>query len=206
MAEIEVPEEVQAQLDEFEKIIGKLEEALEPFLGITGKDMEQLEPLEAAQLQLTLGEAAGQLFKLYLLSVGIDPREHPIEKETERLTQWAKRLAKAASKKEASESQRGLALNIGAANRFIEHAIPELSKEQKQQLREVGKAAKKENKAVHGDKASKQKGAAAGSASAEDFLASVFGRQEEAGAPAKRGATGSSPDAGKAKKARKSKK
>lgn len=32
--------------------------------------------------------------------------------------------------------------------------------------------------------------AAAGSASAEDFLASVFGKQEEAGAPAKRGATG----------------
>ena len=55
----------------------------------------------------------------------------------ERLQQYSRRIAGAVRAHEAETQNRSMAVDIGAANRFIEHAIPELSDDQKKKLREV---------------------------------------------------------------------
>ena len=55
----------------------------------------------------------------------------------ERLRKYSKRLAAAMNEQELANSKRSLAVDVGAANRFIEHAIPDLTDEQKTMLRDV---------------------------------------------------------------------
>uniref|UniRef100_A0A7S1X4P4 Nuclear nucleic acid-binding protein C1D n=1 Tax=Tetraselmis chuii TaxID=63592 RepID=A0A7S1X4P4_9CHLO len=184
MADFGIPEELQRQLSKFESTICNFENALKPFLGVTRKDMDQLDSLEAVQVQLGLAQSVHALFKMYLLSVGINPADHPVNHEAERLAQYSKRVAAATAAKELAGSKRSLALNIGAANRFIEHAIPELSQEQKQKLREVGRATQEEDV---GAKVSTGKRGKSRGSDADAFLANVLG-EHEAGAPHKRSA------------------
>lgn len=129
----------------------------------------QLEPLDAAQIQLGLAQSVNELFKLYLRAAGTDPSDHPVKHEAvraccapaffwqrpypllgrmadgsvrrcpqERLQQYSLRVAKAVNARDLANSRRSLAVDIGAANRFIEHAIPELTDDQKQRLRQAG--------------------------------------------------------------------
>mmetsp|Transcript_15613 Transcript_15613/g.43670 ORF Transcript_15613/g.43670 Transcript_15613/m.43670 type:complete len:219 (-) Transcript_15613:30-686(-) len=141
---MELPEDTRAQLRKFQGMVEKFETALSPVLNLSPKDLEQLEPLEAAQVQMALAQAANALFKMYLMSAGTDPANSSVKKEEERLQQYSKRLAAAMNEHQLANSKRSLAVDIGAANRFIEHAIPDLSSEQKVMLRDAGKAAKKE--------------------------------------------------------------
>jgi hypothetical protein len=57
----------------------------------------------------------------------------------ERLQQYSRRVAAAVRDHETATKNRSMAVDIGAANRFIEHAIPELTEEQKRKLRKVRK-------------------------------------------------------------------
>lgn len=50
---------------------------------------------------------------------------------------FLRKVKKVAHEKELKEAQRVTEVNVGAANRFISHALPDLSKAQKRQLREV---------------------------------------------------------------------
>ena len=50
---------------------------------------------------------------------------------------FLRKVKKVAHEKELKEAQRVTEINVGAANRFISHALPDLSKVQKRQLREV---------------------------------------------------------------------
>jgi hypothetical protein len=43
--------------------------------------MLQLDSLEAVQVQLGLAQSVHALFKMYLLSVGINPADHPVNHE-----------------------------------------------------------------------------------------------------------------------------
>ena len=58
--------------------------------------------------------------------------------EQGKLQQLWKRLRDTRDAEELASSQPSVSLNIGAANRFISQAVPELSQEQRRKLREVG--------------------------------------------------------------------
>ena len=53
------------------------------------------------------------------------------------MEKFLRKVKKVAHEKELKEAQRVTEVNVGAANRFISHALPDLSKAQKRQLREV---------------------------------------------------------------------
>ena len=55
----------------------------------------------------------------------------------ERLKVYGKKVRKLESAEYLAVNKPALELNVGAANRFISHAIPDLSREQKVALKEV---------------------------------------------------------------------
>ena len=62
------------------------------------------------------------------------PGSLPLQAHVEK---YLRKVKKVAHEKELKEAQRVTEVNVGAANRFISHALPDLSKAQKRQLREV---------------------------------------------------------------------
>lgn len=68
-------------------MVAGLEEALQPFLSATVRDLDaQLAPLPRAQAHLALAHAAGALLQLLLRARGVDPEHHAANKETVRRT------------------------------------------------------------------------------------------------------------------------
>uniref|UniRef100_A0A061R305 Nuclear nucleic acid-binding protein C1D n=1 Tax=Tetraselmis sp. GSL018 TaxID=582737 RepID=A0A061R305_9CHLO len=192
---MELPPKVGAEISQLQATISKFEEILQPFEGIRLQELQQLKPLEAAQLQLGLAQSAMALFKLYLLSVGTDPSGHAVQKEEERLREYSRKIAAAREEEEAAAAKSSaLSLDIAAANRFIEHAIPELTEDQRAQLRKAGAEAGEEQRAAaaagaKGKKRANKRGAAAGPEAEETpeaFLCRVVGDTGGAGEGGKR--------------------
>ena len=128
----------------------------------------QASPLETAELHVTVAQAIQAVFCMYLRLHGTSPEEHPISREEvgsnadlavpavvqhkarratpvimqpvaqDRIARFVRKLSKVKSENLLKNSQRATEVNIQAANRFITAAIPELSVEQKQALRQVG--------------------------------------------------------------------
>ena len=122
----------------------------------------QASPLERAELHVTTAQAIQTLFCLYLRLHGTSPEDHPIAKEDvstraksvyllkstadlsctvapfqDRISRFKRKVSKVNSENLLKNSKRATEVNIQAANRFITAAIPELSIQQKQALRQV---------------------------------------------------------------------
>ncbi|KAG7670490.1 hypothetical protein Ndes2437A_g05019 [Nannochloris sp. 'desiccata'] len=145
-----LPEDVKSQLEEMQGRLSTLETALAPFLNKTPNQLEaQLDPLQRAQMYNTLSQAAASLFKLYLKTKGVDPEDHSFMKEEGRLKQYNKKVGKLAAEVELKKSNRTLEVDVAAMSRFIAAAVPDLSVQQKDELKKIGKegnSKKKEQK------------------------------------------------------------
>ncbi|GAQ79767.1 exosome complex protein LRP1 [Klebsormidium nitens] len=93
----------------------------------------ELQPLESARLNLALSESATILFCMYLKTRGVGDNANPVKKELERLQLYKTKVSKVADKQKGPKAPT-VSLNVSAANRFIDHAIPDLSTEQRQRL------------------------------------------------------------------------
>ena len=81
-----LPDDVKAQLDRFEAAVESVETGLEPLLGADRRELEaSLTPLERAKVHVALANAVSTLFSMYLKAVGLDPAEHAVRKELERV-------------------------------------------------------------------------------------------------------------------------
>ena len=76
-------------------------------------------------------------FCVLLVEAGLPPPGILLHCEQARLQLYRKKVQKVESQKWLSENKRSLAVNVSAANRFISHAIPELTTQQHEALREV---------------------------------------------------------------------
>ncbi|KAK9808690.1 hypothetical protein WJX72_001998 [[Myrmecia] bisecta] len=135
--DISLPSAVTAQLQRFTAALDYLQRELEPITSVSGRELDkQLEPLERAQLHMRLSEALLVLFHLYLRAHGQQPADQPTAKEAERLELYKRKVQKVVSEKELQESRPTVQLNVAAANRFINSAIPDLTPAQRKALRE----------------------------------------------------------------------
>lgn len=98
----------------------------------------QLTPFQRAEVHQTLAQAVAALFRLYLKCQGIEPADHAFRKEGPRLKQYQRKVRKAVAEEELRESKPSLEVDVGALSRFIAAAVPDLSAEQKRELKEVG--------------------------------------------------------------------
>ncbi|PSC67180.1 nuclear nucleic acid-binding C1D [Micractinium conductrix] len=188
--DLALPEEVQEQLADFEKLLGLLEAKLQPFLGEGGAAvLVQLPPLERAQAQLALAQATAALFRLYLLASGVDADEHETSSEKKRLVIYSKKVRRALSEQELGQAKRSLEVNVAAVNRFISAAVPDLSSDQKAALKAArGKSGGGTAAGASGGKRTAGGGGGDGGQDAEAaaaaFLQDTLGGQEgDAAAP-----------------------
>ncbi|KAL6524203.1 hypothetical protein OROMI_031298 [Orobanche minor] len=132
-----IPESVVAAVKRTSSNIDEVKSNLEEFLFCcTNETLSRMEPLERAQALLLLAKATTTLFALRLRCKGVDPDDHPVKKEFERLSLYQEKLQQCMDMNKAP-LRPSATMNPQAAARFIEHSLPDLSSEQKQSMRKI---------------------------------------------------------------------
>nr|XP_043629144.1 nuclear nucleic acid-binding protein C1D [Erigeron canadensis] len=100
--------------------------------------LSELHPLQRAQSLLLLAKATTTLFTLKLRCTGVDPDDHPVSSELERLKLYQEKLDRCIDLSKAP-LRPSATLNYQAATRFIEHSLPDLTSDQKKNMREISR-------------------------------------------------------------------
>ncbi|XP_047313994.1 nuclear nucleic acid-binding protein C1D [Impatiens glandulifera] len=98
--------------------------------------LAELPPLQRAETILLLAKATTTLLTLRLRCNGIDPDDHSLKSELERLSLYEDKLQRFIGLSK-EPLRRSTILNTQAATRFIEHSLPDLTPEQRQSMREI---------------------------------------------------------------------
>ncbi|NWW90056.1 C1D protein, partial [Rhynochetos jubatus] len=114
----EYPTEIHDYLAAFEKSLGSVDEMLKTMMSVSRSELlQKLEPLEQAKLDLVSVYTLNSMFWVYLATQGINPKEHPVKQELERIRMYMNKIKEIADKKKASK------LDKGAASRFVRNAL-----------------------------------------------------------------------------------
>ncbi|CAN8265087.1 unnamed protein product [Cochlearia groenlandica] len=131
-------EAVKQTLAHLEELKPQLEEMLslaEPEI------LAQMKPLQRAKTMYLLAEATTTIFALRLRCTGVNPDDHRVRTEIERLNVYKEKFLRCVDR--SKEPLRPTTvLNRHAATRFIEHSLPDLTSAQKQNFRDLGKGQK----------------------------------------------------------------
>ncbi|XP_031557976.1 nuclear nucleic acid-binding protein C1D-like isoform X2 [Actinia tenebrosa] len=131
-AEPDLPEEVTDALESFHEALGKVDDTFKPLLETSIEDIkEKLEPLECAKLDLVLAYAINSMFWMYLITQGINPKEHPVRQELDRIKKYMGKVKEATEKKQAS-----MRIDQGAAKRFVKSALWQPNKEDNTEVKD----------------------------------------------------------------------
>eukprot|EP00898_Chlorokybus_atmophyticus_P006722 jgi/Chlat1/7050/Chrsp56S06719 len=163
--------EVAAAVQAAEAAMARMKAALEPVLTATPKELEaQLPaPLHRAQLHVAVAAAVSSLFQLYLKTQGVAVDSHPVKAELARIAVYQKKVDKAVYESTGPQ-QRSIAMDVKAVNRFIEHAIPDLTEDQKRQMQKVATRKDREKPESSKKKAKKRGDTPSAAATADEFL------------------------------------
>lgn len=116
----EYPTEIHDYLSTFEKSLGSVDEMLKTMMSVSRSELlQKLDPLEQAKLDLVSAYTLNSLFWVYLATQGVNPKEHPVKQELERIRTYMNRVKELADKKKAAK------LDKGAASRFLRNALYE---------------------------------------------------------------------------------
>ncbi|KAM5532258.1 hypothetical protein V8D89_014097 [Ganoderma adspersum] len=108
-----------AKLATLNNSLDDLEEKLEPLLAQTlPESLLPLETIQQVKLNVALPYLVYDLIFIYLKTRGIDPKSHPVVAELDRVRQYFDKIKNA-----EDPEKRKTAVDRGAANRFIKHAI-----------------------------------------------------------------------------------
>lgn len=125
MDSLSLPEDVKSQLERFEAAVASVETGLAPILALDRRELEAaLTPLERAKVHVSMANAVSTLFSMYLKAVGLDPADHAVKRELERVALYRTKLDKAAAaeRRAAGKAARG-AVDAAAAGRMVKHAL-----------------------------------------------------------------------------------
>ncbi|XP_026164248.1 nuclear nucleic acid-binding protein C1D [Mastacembelus armatus] len=112
------PHEIDEQLTTFDTSVSSVKTMLEKMMSMSRNDlMQKLDPLDQAKLELMSAYTLNSLFWMYLVTQGVNPREHGIKQELERIRTYMNRVKEITDKKKAAR------LDKGAAARFIRSAL-----------------------------------------------------------------------------------
>ncbi|KAI5673130.1 hypothetical protein M9H77_13494 [Catharanthus roseus] len=134
-----IPDSVMDAVNRTSKNIEDVRAHFDEFLSVCDADvLAQLDPLERAQSLLLLAKVTTNLFALRLRCNGVNPDDHPVKSELERLSLYQEKVQRCIDLSKAP-LRPSATINSQAATRFIEHSLPDLSRDQKQSLREIGR-------------------------------------------------------------------
>ncbi|XP_028280066.1 nuclear nucleic acid-binding protein C1D [Parambassis ranga] len=114
------PHEIDEQLKSFDSSVNAVKTMIEKLMAMSRNDLVQkLDPLDQAKLELMSAYTLNSLFWMYLVTQGVNPREHGIKQELERIRKYMNRVKEITDKKKAAR------LDKGAAARFVRNALYE---------------------------------------------------------------------------------
>jgi len=114
------PHEIDEQLTGFDSSVSSVKTMLEKLMSMPRNDLlQKLDPLDQAKLDLMSAYTLNSLFWMYLVTQGVNPREHGIKQELERIRTYMNRVKEITDKKKAAR------LDKGAAARFVRNALYE---------------------------------------------------------------------------------
>ncbi|XP_013596802.1 PREDICTED: uncharacterized protein LOC106304970 isoform X2 [Brassica oleracea var. oleracea] len=120
----------------------ELKPQLEEMLSLAQPEvLAQMQPLKRAKVTYMLAEATTTIFNLRLRCTGVNPDDHRVKSEIERLDVYKDKFQRCMDR--SKEPLRPTTvLNRQAATRFIEHSLPDLSSAQRQNIRDLSKGEK----------------------------------------------------------------
>ncbi|XP_076141212.1 nuclear nucleic acid-binding protein C1D [Alosa pseudoharengus] len=110
------PSEIEEYLTGFDTSLGSVNDVVQKLV-TTSRNDQKLDPLEQAKLDLMSAFALNSLFWMYLVTQGINPKEHGIKQELERIRVHMNKVKDIMDKKKAAR------LDKGAAGRFVRNAL-----------------------------------------------------------------------------------
>ncbi|XP_055130007.1 nuclear nucleic acid-binding protein C1D-like [Symphalangus syndactylus] len=126
------PVEIHEYLSAFANSIDAVDEMLKNLVSVSRNELLQnLDPLEQAKVDLVSAYTLNSMFWVYLSTQGVNPKEHPVKQELERIRVYMNRVKEITYKKNAGK------LDRGAASRFVKNALWE------PKLKNVSKVANK---------------------------------------------------------------
>ncbi|KAM4591569.1 nuclear nucleic acid-binding protein C1D isoform 1-T2 [Odontesthes bonariensis] len=112
------PHEIDEQLTSFDSSVTAVKTMLDKLMSMSRNDqLQKLDPLDQAKLDLMSAYTLNSLFWMYLVTKGVNPREHGIKQELERIRTYMNRVKEITDKKKAAR------LDKGAASRFVRNAL-----------------------------------------------------------------------------------
>ncbi|CAG6016501.1 unnamed protein product [Menidia menidia] len=112
------PHEIDEQLTSFNSSVDAVKTVLDKLTLMPRNELsEKLDPLDQAKLDLMSAYTLNSLFWMYLVTKGVNPREHGIKQELERIRTYMSRVTEITEKKKAAR------LDKGAASRFLRNAL-----------------------------------------------------------------------------------
>nr|XP_012605636.1 nuclear nucleic acid-binding protein C1D isoform X2 [Microcebus murinus] len=112
------PVEIHEYLSTFENSIGAVDEMLKTMMSVSRNELlQKLDPLEQAKVDLVSAYTLNSMFWVYLATQGVNPKEHPVKQELERIRVYMNRVKEITDKKKAGK------LDKGAAARFVKNAL-----------------------------------------------------------------------------------
>lgn len=147
-----VPSDIIESLEAINTNCEEVESNLREVLAACDPDvLAELSPLDRAYTFLTLAKAVATLFTLQLRCSGDSPDEHEVKTELERLDLYTNKVEYYIDRNTARPTT---TLNAQAATRFIEHSLPDLTTEQRRDMRDIsrGMGPNRKSREDHGKK------------------------------------------------------
>uniref|UniRef100_A0A8D0L564 Nuclear nucleic acid-binding protein C1D n=1 Tax=Sphenodon punctatus TaxID=8508 RepID=A0A8D0L564_SPHPU len=134
----EYPTEIHDYLSAFEKSLVSVDEMLKTMMSFSRSELlQKLDPLEQAKLDLVSAYTLNSMFWVYLATQGINPKDHPVKQELERIRTYMNRV------KEITDRSKAAKLDKSAASRFLRNALWEPKPESGSKSKTPAKAKKK---------------------------------------------------------------
>lgn len=147
----ELSETMKKKLDAFDTSLFNIEHTLKPFLKVPKNDMHEKidDPLENAKIDLMVTYSINSLFWAYLVTQGINPKQHPVKNELVRIKEYMGKIKLAEEKKKMAR------VDTAAAKRFVRNALWEPKKKDESSGNEVPE--EKDTERSHKPKKKKRK-------------------------------------------------
>ncbi|KAM8739265.1 nuclear nucleic acid-binding protein C1D isoform 1-T1 [Acanthopagrus schlegelii] len=114
------PHEIDDQLTGFDSSVSSVKSMLDKLMSMPRNELlQKLDPLDQAKLDLMSAYTLNSLFWMYLVTQGVNPREHGIKQELERIRTYMNKV------KEITDKRKAGRLDKGAAARFVRNALYE---------------------------------------------------------------------------------
>ncbi|KAI4874095.1 hypothetical protein NFI96_016339, partial [Prochilodus magdalenae] len=111
------PTEIEEYLTGFQSSVDSVQNVIQTFMSVSKSEHLKLDPLEQAKLDLMSAYTLNSLFWMYLITQGVNPKDHGIKQELERIRTYMNRVKEITDKKKAAR------LDKGAASRFVRNAL-----------------------------------------------------------------------------------